>query len=212
MCVWVDGTINMCCAICIQCVYHLPQTETCWFFARTQRKLCIPFRLGFLCSRIAHLLPAFFCNFSVWTDQCLLSVHQKYGSLRVRLMFVENWFTVRLVWSANFRRTTQCDQDAHVCARLSITVLHYMPVPTLTELYCVTSVHNTVPFHTTIQLECYVDVRLSICICNHCLYSRCIKFYWWDGKIPTLDGMSWCYSVTLWLVVLNGAPPLEIFN
>ncbi len=35
----VDGTANLCCAICEQFIYLLPLTEICWFFARTQREM-----------------------------------------------------------------------------------------------------------------------------------------------------------------------------
>ncbi len=39
----------------------------------------------------------------------------------------------------------------------------------VTELHCVTAACNTVTFHTTMQLEHYVDIRLSVnstSVCN----------------------------------------------
>ncbi len=37
--VCVDGTPNLCCAVCAWFAYHSPQTKICQFFAQTQREL-----------------------------------------------------------------------------------------------------------------------------------------------------------------------------
>ncbi len=47
----VDRTANLCCAIYEQFAYRSPQTEICWFFARTQRELDVP---GVLCLPQVH--------------------------------------------------------------------------------------------------------------------------------------------------------------
>ncbi len=39
MCVCVDGTANLHCAICEWFAYHSPRTKTCQFFVQTQREL-----------------------------------------------------------------------------------------------------------------------------------------------------------------------------
>ncbi len=50
--VCVDGTPNLCCAVCERFTYHSPQTEICQFFAQTQKELNAP---GVLCS--PHCVP-----------------------------------------------------------------------------------------------------------------------------------------------------------
>ncbi len=42
MCVCVDRTANICCAVCILFLYHSSQTKIYWFFTQKQRELCIP--------------------------------------------------------------------------------------------------------------------------------------------------------------------------
>ncbi len=43
-----------------------------------------------------------------------------------------------------------------------------------------------------------VNVRLSVHTCNCYPLLWSVTFLWCDGKIPTLAGTGWCYTVTHW--------------
>ncbi len=74
----LDRTANMCCAInewlCTIC--HEP-------------------KLVVFCEHKGNCACGY-CIFLIWTGQCSLSAHWNYGSLYVRLVFLENWFITQL--------------------------------------------------------------------------------------------------------------------
>ncbi len=79
MCVCVDGTANIRCAICEWYAYHSPRTKICWLL-REHKGNCAPCVDTFLHFCELHFCCLCFSNFSImnWTEGEQLALIEKY--------------------------------------------------------------------------------------------------------------------------------------
>ncbi len=64
---------------------HSPWTKICWFFVRTQKKLCTLRRWVFMFTNCTLVI-------------CIFCIFLNMDRSIIRLPFIENWFTAHLVW------------------------------------------------------------------------------------------------------------------